>query len=264
MSTHRPSTVFVSETRQNKDIVKNLRWRLGLKNCLLHNGKGKVAGIALYWDDSVEIMKLSIGPRYINVLVRNNPCDDWWRGTLVYGEPKAHERHHMWDLLARIKPNAWEPWFMIGDFNETMWQSEHFSSAKRSENNMANFLDILWACDLHGLGFRGPSWTYDNKQSGSNKVRDRIDRGVASPEWSKRLPNASIQHVVSTRSDHFSLLLQLGKHTVYRRKKIFRYEVMWERGIPCGHGEQWLESGGQGHDVGTSTGQAGRHATQPQ
>jgi hypothetical protein len=111
--------------------IKDIRWRLGLKYCRTQNGTGKGAGIALYWDENVEIKVLSEGPRYFDVLIREGPNGQWWRGTFVYGEPKASERHHMWRTLRRIAPNASEPWVMIGDFNETMWQHEHFSETKR-------------------------------------------------------------------------------------------------------------------------------------
>ena len=119
VSTHLSSIVFLSETRQNKERVNNLRWRLSLKDGLLHDGRGKGGGIALYWDESVEIKKLSLGPRYIDVLIRNNPNEQWWRGTFIYGEPEAHERIHMWNLIRRIKNNSNAPWMLIGDFKKT-------------------------------------------------------------------------------------------------------------------------------------------------
>lgn len=229
VSTHRPSIIFLSETRQNKERASNLRWRLGLKNCMLHDGCGKGAGIALYWDESFEIKKLSVGPRYIDVLIRNNPNEQWWRGTFVYGEPRAHERIHMWNLLRRFKHNSNAPWLAIGDFNETQCQSEHFSASRRSEKQMADFREVLEWCDLYDLGYRGPAWTYNNKQEGRKNVKARLDRGVASPDWSNRFQNARVEHICSARSDHLPLLLQFSTRTEYRRKKEFRYEALWER-----------------------------------
>ena len=116
---------------------------LGLKNCMLHDVVGKGAGIALYWDDLVEIKKLSVGPRYIDVLIRNSPNDKWWRDTFVYGKPKSHERYHMWNLLKRLTNVSDAPWMVIIDFTETLWQSEHFSCARRSERNMVDFREVL-------------------------------------------------------------------------------------------------------------------------
>ena len=42
-------------------------------------------------------------------------------------------------------------------------------------------------------------------------------------------PHGQIQHIVTSRSDHFPLLLTLDKVHMSNRKKNFRYEMMWER-----------------------------------
>ena len=161
MRTYRPSIVFISETRKREEYVNKLCRRLGLKHCISHVGKGKGAGIALFYDEQVEIKKLAVGSRYIDVLIRLNPHGRQWRGTFVYGEPNANERHHMWDLLRRIKPTSSEPWLMIGDFNETTWQHEHISRTQRNERNMANFRECMAGCNLLDLGFIGPKWTFN-------------------------------------------------------------------------------------------------------
>jgi endonuclease/exonuclease/phosphatase family metal-dependent hydrolase len=122
--------------------------------------------------------------RYFVVLVHDIPNGRKWRGTFVYGEPKSSERHHMWTTIRRIKPNADEPWLMIGDFNETKWQHKHFSETKRSEKRMADFRKLLNYCCLHDISFVGPPWTYDNKRKDKMNVKARIDRAVATVEWS--------------------------------------------------------------------------------
>jgi hypothetical protein len=136
----------------------------------------------------------------------------------------------MWTLLRRIKPIIDEPWLMLGDFNECMWQFEHLSNSRRSERQMQNFRDVLSECDLHDLGYTGSEWTYDNKQGGERNVRVRLDRAVARPDWQARFPNASVSHIVSSRSDHVPILVE-WEERVERRptEKIRRYEAVWER-----------------------------------
>jgi hypothetical protein len=232
--TYKPKLVFLTETRQNNKYVMNLKGRLGLRHCITQPGIGKGAGIALFYDENVEIKKIAVGTRYIDVLIRLNPHGLLWRGTFVYGEPKAHERHHMWTLLRRIKDTHNLPWLMMGDFNETMWQSEHYSMSNRSERNMENFRKVLSDCNLFDLGFRGPGWTYNNKQEGRDNVRARLDRAVASPAWSDYFKEATVEHICSSRSDHLPILLRVGSKKVWRpveesRPRTFRYEQMWER-----------------------------------
>jgi hypothetical protein len=83
----------------------------------------------------------------------------------------------MWTLLRRIKPLSTKPWLMVGDFNEAMWQGEHFSRSRRSEHHMRNFRDVLSDCDVHDLGFVGTPWAYDNHRRGNDNVRVRLDSG---------------------------------------------------------------------------------------
>lgn len=102
----------------------------------------------MFWEETIEIKRLSIVPRYIDVHVHENPHYPLWRGTFVYGEPKAHERHHMWNLLRRIEPSSKEPWMMIGDFNEIMQQSEPISESNGSERYMSNFQEVFSWCTI--------------------------------------------------------------------------------------------------------------------
>lgn len=49
----------------------------------------------------------------------------------------------MWEPLKWIKDGENAPWFMIGDFNEAMWQTKHFSTTKTLERNMANLENVF-------------------------------------------------------------------------------------------------------------------------
>lgn len=133
MRSHHPKLLFLSETRQNKSKIENLRWRLGLKHVVSFLEEGKGGGVALFWDESVEVELFKINSRVIDVMVTDQEQGIKWRCTCVYGEPKTHLRHQMWDLLRKMRPMIKGPWLMLGDFNETMWQEEHFSRRRRGE-----------------------------------------------------------------------------------------------------------------------------------
>jgi hypothetical protein len=131
---------------------------------------------------------------------------------------------------------------MMGDFNEAMWQEEHFSRTKRSERLMLDFREVLSHCDLYDIGFTGTPWTYDNKQQGDRNVKVRLDRAVASPSWSALFPRMRLRHLSSSRSDHCPLLLAADMENGSRLgRPIRRYEVMWERepSLPAAVEEAW-------------------------
>jgi hypothetical protein len=92
-----------------------------MKECFHVPGVGKGGGIALYWTEDITVNLLSFSNRHIDVHVSGGPYDHMWRGTFIYGEPKASDRHLMWTKLRQLKDHSDEPWVMLGDFNEAMW-----------------------------------------------------------------------------------------------------------------------------------------------
>ncbi|CAN6204103.1 unnamed protein product [Urochloa humidicola] len=229
LKSHHPKIVFLSETRMCANRSINLRWRLGLRNCLDVDSDGLSGGLALFWDDSIEVSLLSQGERHIDVLITEEPSVAPWRATFVYGEPRVENRRDMWDLMRFLCGEWLGPWLVMGDFNEIMWQYEHFSETPRQERQMLDFREVLSQCDLHDLGFTGLPWTFNNNQGGRRNVRVRLDRGVANSEWSNVFPDATIQHLTTPRSDHKALLLMTRPLERMMKGKTFRYEIMWER-----------------------------------
>jgi hypothetical protein len=139
----------------------NLHWRLGLRTCLAVSSDGLSGGLALFWDDSISVSLLSKGERHIDVVITEHPGSVPWRATFVYGEPRVEKRKDMWELMRNLCGEWLGPWVLVGDFNEAMWQYEHFSATPRSEKQMMDFREVLSHCDLHDLGFSGLPWTYN-------------------------------------------------------------------------------------------------------
>jgi exonuclease III len=94
-----PKIVFISETRQHRDRVSNIKGRLDMNNCFVVDGVGKGGGMALYWKDEIKIQLLSYRLHHIDTLVWDGVHYAAWRATFVYGEPQVHERDKMWELM---------------------------------------------------------------------------------------------------------------------------------------------------------------------
>jgi hypothetical protein len=112
---------------------------------------------------------------------------------------------------------------MLGDFNEAMWQAEHFSRTRRSECQMSEFREALSFCDLHDLEFTGMPWTFDNKQHGDRNVEVRLEWCFAS----RRLEFNTWSLPALTTVLCYSPFLQVCE--VHWGSQIRRYEVMWDR-----------------------------------
>jgi endonuclease/exonuclease/phosphatase family metal-dependent hydrolase len=134
----------------------------------------------------------------------------------------------MWETLRWLKGISNLPWLVLGDFNETMWGYEHFSSTPRPERKMEEFRDTLSMCELYDISFCGLPYTWDNGHSGNANVRVHLDRAVADPAWRDAFDDASVRHLVSSQSDHCPILVELKKDSWEQKKtRIFRYEIMW-------------------------------------
>ncbi|KAF4355886.1 hypothetical protein G4B88_018837 [Cannabis sativa] len=85
---------------------------------------------------------------------------------------------------------------------------------------------------LIDLGFQGPRFTWAKGGGTSNPggamKRAQLDTGLASPDWRILFPNAVINHLSATGSDHRPLLLDtLGGANC--KSRLFKYENMWAR-----------------------------------
>ena len=229
--TYRPKLVFLSETRQNKVVVENLRWRLGLKHVVTFHEPGKGGGLALFWDESVEVELNKIGNRIIDVIVHDLPKGIKWRCTFVYGEPRRELRHVFWDLLGRLRREWTGSWLCCGDFNEVLTNEEHYGSRERSSTQMELFRECLDVCNLVDLGFSGPKFTWSNRQDAQCNVHCRLDRGVANSAFSTMFPSCAVENVITTSSDHYAVHMQLVAKPLGRNVgpvgHSFRYEAAW-------------------------------------
>jgi endonuclease/exonuclease/phosphatase family metal-dependent hydrolase len=117
----------------------------------------------------------------------------------------------MWGMLRCLQAVSNLPWLVVGDFNETMWSFEHFSAHQRPERQMEEFRNTLAFCDLHDLGFCGLTFTWDIGRSSVANVWVRLDRAVADSAWRELFSSVRVHHLISSRSDHCPVLVELCK-----------------------------------------------------
>jgi hypothetical protein len=164
---------------------------------------------------------------HIDVIISEGGADPW-RLTCVYGEAQISERHKTWDMIKSIKQNSSLPWVCIGDFNEVLHRSVVVQ--ERSYAQIAGFWEMVDVCGLSDLGYESRSWTYEKKVVGGSYCRVRLDRALATPEWSPRFPSAKVRHLISAASDHCPIAMEWERPQAKKRKNgRFHYETMWER-----------------------------------
>lgn len=61
-------------------------------------------------------------------------------------------------------------------------------------------------------------------------MKVRLDRAVAYPRWTTMFPDCKVSHIISSRSDHCPILIQLlGQPKQGKFIKHLKYEAYWER-----------------------------------
>ena len=140
----------------------------------------------------------------------SDPTMDPCRLTCVHGEAQVSERHKTWDLLKFVKSSTPHPWVCIGDFNEVLLREEHRSVAERSNAQIMAFRETVDVCGLSDLGYTGIHWTFEKKVDGGSFCRVRLDRALATADWSTRYPLGEVRHLLEVAcSDHIPILLEL-------------------------------------------------------
>ena len=82
-----PGLVFLSETRHASSKMEKLKWRLHMKGFAGVSSDGLSGGLALHWDEKLQVTVLESCAWYTDVRIVDVASDKNWRTTFVYGEP---------------------------------------------------------------------------------------------------------------------------------------------------------------------------------
>ncbi|KAG2627843.1 hypothetical protein PVAP13_3KG264155 [Panicum virgatum] len=225
-----PTVLCVLETQVHKARVEGLKSTLGYANAFAISSSGRSSGLGLFWNNEIKLEILPNSQYHIDAIV-TEASGNKWRLTSVYGEAQTSERFKTWNMLKFIKSSSALPWLCIGDFNEVQHRSEHVGVQERSHAQIAGFREMVDVCSLFDLGFTGRSWTFKKRVAGGSFCRVRLDRALASPDWSAIYPDAIVENQRAAASDHGPILLRWHQDSCRHkraRKKLFRNEVMWE------------------------------------
>ncbi|GMJ10636.1 hypothetical protein HRI_004732800 [Hibiscus trionum] len=95
---------------------------------------------------------------------------------------------------------------------------------------MNNFRSAIQDCDLSDLGYIGRWYTWEKGHFSASNIRERLDRGLASPSWWSLFPDFTLRHLSHTISDHCPLLVDTmgnvgpsSDHTLQG----FRFDANW-------------------------------------
>lgn len=84
---------------------------------------------------------------------------------------------------------------VVGDFNAIAKEEEKVGGIRELNSNSKEFRDFLFDTGLVDLGYKGPAFTWTNKQSTSRAIFKRLDRVVATTRWMQQYMHAGVHHL---------------------------------------------------------------------
>jgi hypothetical protein len=98
---------------------------------------------------------------------------------------------------------------------------------------MSLFRECLDDCGLVDLGFSGPKFTWNNRQSAEDHVKVRLDRAVTNGDFMALFDDCNVENLITTTSDHLAIFINLSKlNDITQRAPVqhgFHFEAAWLR-----------------------------------
>jgi hypothetical protein len=191
---------------------------------------GRSGGLDLFWNKEVDVEIKNYNQRHINAEVCSEPNGQAWKFTGFYGNFEPGKWRKGWSLLRYLSSLNPQAWLCLSDFNEITKDSEKFGAALRHRWQMENFNNTLAFCWLQDLGYSGAMFTWCNYREDDHFIEERIDRAMATPEWSDLFP-VKVEVLANRSSDHTPLLISFNKQVqVFSKRNFgFRYEANWSK-----------------------------------
>lgn len=160
--------------------------------------------IWVVWSDNVNVTLLCKSSQIITVWVTSSTGEQFLC-SCIYASNYQNERRHLWsDLINTGSQYASHgvPWIIMGDFNETLSSSEHYTGLDpRHQSGMQEFQAAVSTCNLTDLASLGAEFTWTNSQP-DNLIAKKLDRVLVNDVWISQYSQSYAQFEPSGVSDH--------------------------------------------------------------
>ncbi|XP_058783013.1 uncharacterized protein LOC131657658 [Vicia villosa] len=116
------STIKDRETRVKLGKAKVIRDKLGVHNNFVDNYQNHANGrIWVSWNENtVDVKVVKSSDQFVHCGIYDTRGNFQFWLTAIYGMNQLELRKRLWKDIAAMKPNAPEPWCLMGDFNNVL------------------------------------------------------------------------------------------------------------------------------------------------
>jgi hypothetical protein len=121
----------------------------------------------------------------------------------------------------------------IGDFNSILVQSEKQGGRPVASSSQCLFKYFINHFGMIDLRYVGNPFTWSNNMKGLENIKERFDRGLASPSWVHLHPEFFLIHLSALNSDHNPISLDTNSSFCFLPRPL-RFEEFWTKDCSCG------------------------------
>ncbi|XP_072054760.1 uncharacterized protein [Arachis hypogaea] len=248
---HRPSILFLMETKASKASCDRVRRKLCFDNLFCVESRGLSGGLCIFWKSNVNIHVYAWCDNFIKTRVSSGNNEDW-ESTFVYGHPDYKKRKELWKELSFVDNNLTLPRILIGDFNDVISQDEKVGLHPKPSSQIESFRNFVHENAVLDLELQGMKYTWFSNPRNGCVTKERLDRVLAIWEWRKMFQNATLSALPPISSDHTPLILNVNPRR--RRRKNFKFEAFWVDHADCDSviRRGWSSAANTGDDIWTN------------
>ncbi|TMX01865.1 hypothetical protein EJD97_023372 [Solanum chilense] len=168
-----------------------------------------MARFGFFWSSYVDCNILDEDEQQITCDIKHNELQGQFITTFVYAKCKDYLRRTLWDKILLQANEDTKPWCAVRDFNVITAVEEKLGGEPYNMRKSMDFIEVIEACGLVGIGFSGHKFIWSNKRGINHRIWKRLDRDMVNDSWLERMPQTTITHLSSTSSDHCLLLMEM-------------------------------------------------------
>jgi hypothetical protein len=200
---------------------------------------GTSGGLVLSWRLGIELECFVSNKNNISAWCYYDPPTSPWILSCVYGPSNISDRMAFWDSFAAIGESFEASWLCIGDFNSILMQAKKQGGRPVAGSSQCPFKRFIDNFGMIDLGFPRNPFTWSNNRQGLENIKERLDRGLASPSWIHLHSEFSLIHLSAHNSNHNPISLNTNSTCCFLAIP-FRFEEFWTKGPSCGQVMQLL------------------------
>ena len=188
-----PRFLFLSETKNNFNILQDFKFEFGYDNLFTVEPLGLSGGLALFYINDADVKIGFSNERMIDIEAKIEGHKVFT--TFVYGDPVVEFREAVWERLMRISLQRTGPWLMVEDFNEITSNIEKKGGRKRPESSFLPFKNMISACGMIEFPHSGNFFSWAGRRR-SGRVQCRLDRALGNEDWHQAFSHTDVEYLL--------------------------------------------------------------------